>query len=144
VSAILWALVWATVGAVVGVIGYLTQSSGSILDILPPPRFFWVRYVIRVALGWALVGGINGGLFALVLSFAERNRALAELTLLRMAIWGAVGTMLLPVALLLVFVVLIPSDQLSLRMIPLIAMAGLGVTCAISTLLIARRAPGSA
>jgi len=48
------------------------------------------------------VGAIAGGTFASILSFAERGRSLEELSLKRVALWGAIGGALLaPLQLLL-------------------------------------------
>ena len=43
----------------------------------------------------ALCGFVLGGTFAGILSLAERRRTLADLSILRVGMWGALGTMLL-------------------------------------------------
>jgi hypothetical protein len=43
----------------------------------------------------AICGFVLGGTFAGILSFTERKRTLADLSIPRVGLWGAIGTMLL-------------------------------------------------
>jgi hypothetical protein len=72
-----WAVGWA--GLVTGIVALF----GVDLGILP-----------RVALYQAIGGFFAGTGFALVLSIAERRHTLEELSLLRVAAWGAIGGLL--------------------------------------------------
>jgi len=89
---------------------------------------------------WILWGAVSGGIFAIVLMFAERRRSLLELATARVALWGAVGSLALPAALMVrddfVRGVLIEGR---LVFLPLALIAALGAACAAGTLRIARR-----
>jgi hypothetical protein len=70
-----WAAGWVAVGVGFGV------PLGSLLGI---------------AVNGALIGFIAGGSFATVLSIAERHRTLDQLSLKRVALWGFLGGVALP------------------------------------------------
>jgi hypothetical protein len=70
-----WAAGWAAVGVGFGV------PFGSLVGI---------------AVNGALIGFIAGGSFATILSIAERHRTLDQLSLRRVALWGFLGGVALP------------------------------------------------
>ena len=45
----------------------------------------------ELATQWAILGFVTGGAFAGILSLTERHRTLKDLSLRRIALWGAVG-----------------------------------------------------
>jgi hypothetical protein len=54
-----------------------------------------VGYIPSLALNGAVGGFLAGGVFAVILSIAERRRALEDLSLRRVALWGGIGAGLL-------------------------------------------------
>ena len=80
-----WAAGWLGVGAILGV-------PISILLGLPVLSGMTV-----LAVGWAKLGFVGGVLFSGVLAAAEHNRSIEDLSLRRIAAWGAVGGFLLAV-----------------------------------------------
>jgi hypothetical protein len=135
---LLWALAWLPVGA--GVALYAGSGPPQPGDLLFRP----------VAVGpflsaWTVWGGLSGVGFAVVLGIAERRRGLAQLSLGRLAAWGAVGAMSVPAALVTLDLVrgALRSPLYDWRppVVSLLVSAGLGAVCAAGTLLLARRAP---
>lgn len=55
--------------------------------------------LVGTAVSGALIGFIAGGSFAVILSIAERRRTLDQLSLMRVALWGFLGGVALPVLL---------------------------------------------
>jgi hypothetical protein len=98
----------------------------------------WDR-VAQSALEWALLGAINGVLFAVLMALAERGRTVATVSVRRIALWGAVGTLILPGILFLALVVLIPLGDVSVNVVSLVAFLMLGASCGAGMLLMARR-----
>ena len=69
-----WAAAWIGMGAALGALaGYP------------------LTYLFRIALSHSVGGFIAGASFAVILSVAERRRTLRELSLKRVAFWGALG-----------------------------------------------------
>ena len=69
-----WAAAWIGLGAVLGALaGYP------------------LTYLFRIAMSNSVGGFIAGASFAAILSVTERKRTLADLSLKRVALWGAVG-----------------------------------------------------
>src|SRR5213592_2756771 len=91
-TAITWALIWLPIGVVTAL---LPQRRVECIYCAP----FW-EWFPRFALMWILWGAVSGGIFAIVLMFAERRRSLLELATARVALWGAVGSLALPGALM--------------------------------------------
>jgi hypothetical protein len=92
VTGVLWAFAWAVVSVVPGVITYFLWAPDSVyggFDLL------W-----RVMLTWfnifALTGAVSGLGFAALLSRAERERSIDELSLRRVAVWGAIAGFVMP------------------------------------------------
>lgn len=103
-----------------------------------PPDF-----VIRFLTIWTLWGALSGAIFAVVLAIAERRHTLAELSLARVALWGAIGSLALPAALTIAEVMQTPFPPSEWRFVlaALGIAAALGAGCAVGTLALARRAP---
>jgi hypothetical protein len=135
-TALLWAVVWLPVGAAFG----LLLNAGQRGNVIPPS----VLWMVTMGGAW---GGVSGVIFAGLLALAERRHTIADLSLIRVAAWGAVGCASLPVLLALHY--LPREDLLALRAdamflgIVLVVSALLGAACAAGTLTLARRAPGS-
>jgi len=140
VTGILWALVWLPVGLGVGLYQYWT---GALIDDIPTPASITLGAMIRIAVGWALMGGINGSLFAFTLALAERGRTVATLSLGRVAFWGVVASVILPLVVFLVFVFTLGLPGMYIEFIPVLTLLVLGGACGASTLLLGRRAPES-
>ena len=81
-----WAIGWAVAGVLIGV-------ASVVLPFLPWDSFFQVFDAPLPAL--AVPGFVAGALFSLVLGIAGRHRRLDELSLRRIAAWGAAGGVLL-------------------------------------------------
>ena len=131
-----WAVGWALAGVLFGVVSL----------ILPPAAtsgFFRVFDAPLPAL--ALPGFIGGAIFSVVLGIAGRRRRFDELSLPRVAAWGAVGGLLLslvPVLLVIVGLATPASDTgvwelTAVISAPLIVLSALS---AAGSLLVARRA----
>lgn len=79
-----WAATWVGLGAGIGALAGLN-----------------LQFILQIALGNSVSGFLAGGAFAVILSVAERNHSLEELSLKRVGLWGAVGAAalsLLPLA----------------------------------------------
>lgn len=79
-----WAAAWVGLGAGIGALAGLD-----------------LQFILQIALGNSVSGFLAGSAFAGILSVAERNHSLEELSLKRVAIWGALGASaltLLPLA----------------------------------------------
>jgi hypothetical protein len=133
---LLWALVWLPLGVAVAL--YAAARSPQPSDFISRP----VSLPVFVT-AWTAWGGMSGALFAVVLGLTERRHTLGELSMARTAVWGALGSMTVPAALIVIEVLRTP---LALRLydwrLPLVALAVsavLGAGCAAATLTLARR-----
>ena len=131
VTAVSWALFWLPAG---------------LLDVLiegtPPDCLFCPSNWFVLFLGvWSLTGAASGAAFAVLLMIAERRHSLAELSMLRMASWGAIGAAVVPVAFLAIALAKYGLEEVAwVRTAFVIGLAaGLGAVCAIGTLALARR-----
>jgi hypothetical protein len=137
VSSVIWALIWGLAGASV-VLSHVVRNdlwrSGELWHVFP-----------RATLGFALLGGFSGAVFAIALTAFERRRTLDQLAMGRVAAWGALGGMALP----LIGVGLAAASQFwSLEVLgPMLLlctiMGGLGAGCSTVTLALARRPPSA-
>ncbi len=134
-TALTWAVVWLPVGVVMALIAL--NARGDVICLYCPPFWEWFPPFL---LSWTLWGAVSGAVFAIVLMIAERRRSLAELSFTRTALWGALGSLALPAALMardgFVRGVLIEGG---LMFLPLVLIAGLGAACAAGTLRVARQ-----
>lgn len=85
-TAVTWAVGWAIGGLAIGV-------ASKLLPFLPWHWFFDTFDAPLPAL--AIPGFVAGLCFSLVLGFAARRHTLASLSLSRMAVWGALGGVML-------------------------------------------------
>jgi hypothetical protein len=81
-----WGAVWAVIGAVTGVIASIVAPE--VIDPGETPG--------RIALVLCTAGFISASGFALVLATLERGRSLSDLSLVRVALWGAAGSAVIP------------------------------------------------
>lgn len=114
-------LTWAVAYAAV----FLTL--GVVISIIDPDSIDPGESVGLVTLIGATVGFVSGCISGLVLAAAERNKTLADLSIARMALWGALSAAVWPF--------ITPVDNMMV-----VILAPLGAACAAGTLAIARRA----
>src|SRR6266705_3002133 len=141
VTGVLWALVWIPVGVGVGLYQYWT---GSFIDVAPTPARMVAFILMRFALGWGLMGAISGALFAFTLAVAERGRTVATISVGRVAVWGAVATLILPFISFLVLLLMFGSHGMYIQFIPMESVLALGAGGGGTMLWLGRRAPESA
>ena len=129
-TALTWAVVWVPVSLIP--FGLATLFGG------PLPLRVWVPVIISQA----VVGAINGGVFATVLAIAGRRKSFDTLSLPWIAACGAVSAALVPfvgrAVLLATLDVPIPATAL---LTALVTNGVLGAGFAMTTLTLARRAP---
>ena len=73
-----WAAAWVGLGAGIGALAGLD-----------------LQFILQIALGNSVSGFLAGSAFAGILTVAERNHSLDELSLKRVALWGALGASVL-------------------------------------------------
>ncbi len=134
-TAALWALVWLPMGVV-----FFVYASPLVTapDVVGPFKIPWFVTV------WTAWGAISGAVFAGVLASAEAGRALRDLSVRRIALWGAIGSISLPLVLTGVDFLQGPEVQrvpITFALAALMFSGVLGATCGAGTLAIARRAP---
>ena len=115
-TAFTWAIGWVGLGAGIGALAGFPLS-----------------YLLRMALNSSVAGFIAGASFAVILSFAERNHTLEDLSLRRVALWGAVGGLILSV-IPMAFGVPVPY-----LLGPLVINSGIGAAMASGSVVLARR-----
>lgn len=138
VTAVLWGLAWGALGVVFGTVAWILGPGVGNIVILP-------RFLANQVLFWGLWGGISGGAFATLLALGERRHSLDELRGLRIAGWGALGGMLIPLGVYLLLTLRGGPIFGALRPTVIAAsLAGLlGAGLAAGQLALARRAPGA-
>lgn len=115
-TAFTWAIAWIGLGAGLGVLAG-----------------FPLRYLPQMALNSSVAGFMAGASFAVILSVAERNHSLEDLSLRRVALWGAVGGLILSV-IPMAFGVPVPY-----LLGPLVINSGIGAAMASGSVVLARR-----
>ncbi|MDQ8165331.1 MAG: hypothetical protein P3A28_06190 [Gemmatimonadota bacterium] len=100
---------------------------GVVISIIDPDSIDPGEAVSLVTLIGATVGFVSGCISGLVLAAAERNKTLADLSIARMALWGALSAAVWPF--------ITPVDNMMV-----VILAPVGAACAAGTLIIARRA----
>lgn len=111
-----WAAAWIGLGAGIGALaGYP------------------LTYLVRIALSNSVGGFIAGSAFAVILSIAERKRTLADLSLKRVALWGAAG------GLLVTSIPLAFGAPVAFLLGPLVINGGIGAGLATGSVFLARR-----
>ena len=93
-----------------------------------------LNFLFQLAMNNSVAGFIAGTAFAVILSVAERNHSLEDLSLRRVALWGAGGGLLVS---LIPLAVGIPLTYL---LGPLIINAGIGAGMAGGSVAMAKRA----
>jgi hypothetical protein len=91
-------------------------------------------FIVQIALGNAVSGFLAGASFAGILSVAERNHSLEELSLKRVGLWGAIGASVLT---LLPLAYGVPIGYL---LAPILINGGVGAGMAAGSVALARRA----
>lgn len=130
--AFLWALAWLPVGIAFDT--YEAAASPSVLG----PGAPWM------AITWAAWGCFSGAAFAIVLAVAEAGRTLLQLSLFRSALWGALGSLTLPTAIMAIDVLSghAPFTAPDAPVLSILALSAvLGGACAAGTVTLVRRAP---
>jgi len=129
-TALTWAVVWVPFSLIPFGLAALVGSP------LPP------GVLGPLLITQAVMGAINGGVFASVLAIAGRRKTFETLSLPWIAACGAVGGALFPVAIQAVlFATVHPSIPATAWVSALVTNAVLGAGCATMTLSVARRAP---
>jgi len=115
-TGVTWALAWVGLGAVVGaLVGYP------------------VSFLFRIALSNSVSGFIAAAAEAAIIAVAERKHTLDDLSLKRVAVWGAIGGGLLS------FVPMAYGVPLAYLLGPLVINGGIGAGMAAGSVAIARR-----
>lgn len=83
---IAWGTVWAAIFAALTVV----------IGIVDPDSIDPGETVARIAWIGGVFGLVSGAVFSLLLSLAERRKAIRDLSLSRAALWGVVGTAAFP------------------------------------------------
>lgn len=112
-----WAVGWAIVMFIIG----------SIIGVVDPDSIDAGEEPWRMAAIVAFVGFLSGTAFAAIFASAERRRKIRELSVLRSAVWGALGGAVLPLLTSM-------NDSILTNTMPL------GALFAAGTVAIARRA----
>jgi hypothetical protein len=112
-----WAAAWIGLGAGLGAIAGFPLGS-----------------LFRLALSNSIGGFVAGASFALILSVAERKKTLNELSLKRVALWGAVG------GLVVTSIPLAFGTPVAYLLGPLLINGGIGAGLASGSVIMARRA----
>jgi len=81
-----WGAVWAAIFAAVSII----------VGIVDPASIGAGEGPLSLARIGAMFGFVSGGVFGLLLSFADGRKAIRELSLGRAALWGMLGTAVIP------------------------------------------------
>jgi hypothetical protein len=122
VVAAMWAVVWLPIGIGLGVLS---------------------NDYSKFAVAWTVWGAVSGGVFAILLMLTESGRSIRELSLGRVAVWGALGCMTLPLAFTALAIASGPwvfwhYDWITYALI-LGMSAALGAVCAAGTVAAVRR-----
>ena len=128
-----WAVAWFGVGLVFGVVGFQAGASafGSGLG--------WLAYNSLVS---AIGGFIGGAAFSVVLGVTEGRRRFDEMSLLRFAIWGGLGGLVVAGLQVVLFSMVVSGTPDFLYYFGLQGLMGAG--SATGTLMLARKADGPA
>ena len=123
ILATFWALVWLAVGLFAGLLmGWY--------HLPPDPVLIGI---------WPLLGALSGGTFALLLALAEKQRSVTQLSPRRLAAWGAIGGVLIPIIASVVVLALTDLHLAANTPVVFLLLAILGSSSALGTLCMARR-----
>lgn len=81
-----WGVAWSAVGAAIG----------GVLGVLSPELWTWGNPIFEWALGMGLYGFVSGVGFGKLLALAEGRKRLDQLSLGRVAVWGVLGSAMVP------------------------------------------------
>jgi hypothetical protein len=106
-----------------------------------PGEFPSISFLALSALAWGVVGGIAGAAFSTLLVVRERRRSLEALSPWRVAVWGGLGGLIIPAALIGHDLLMYAHDALDVAgaMTVSALSVALGAGCAALTLALARR-----
>ncbi|HTL94343.1 MAG TPA: hypothetical protein VL157_02295 [Gemmatimonadaceae bacterium] len=131
----LWSVAWLPAGVALVTLVFRPSVSDE-----PGSSWNWRLMAIRLVV-WCTWGALSGAVFAVALMLAERRRGLAELSMTRTAVWGAVGSASAPAVLMTIaYFEAGPREPLP-YLIFVAATASLGAAMAAASLALARRAP---
>lgn len=82
-----WATGWGVIGGLIG----------AAIQIFSPGSALFVNPIVGWALGMGAYGLISGFGFSVLLSIGDGSKRLRELSLSRVAAWGVLGSILVPV-----------------------------------------------
>ncbi len=89
----LWGGLWAMIGAVIGVV----------VGMVHPEAYIFGNPIIEWALGIGIYGAVSGVGFGGILWLREGRKTLMDLSLPRIALWGVLGSALVPLFFLSTF-----------------------------------------
>lgn len=133
ITALLWAVVWGFLGGLLLLVVSLSTHVHAVgLSV--------AQAILAVLAFFGLWGALSGGVFAIAMSVAERQRRIEDLSMRRVALWGALGGATLP-AIGTVAIVITPIEGgLPPQIAVLLAITSLlGSLCSAGTLALARR-----
>ena len=135
VTAFSWVVLWLPVGVLIGLVEGTPPEC-----LYCPPNWF-----LLFLLAWSITAAVSGAAFSIVLMIAERRHSLAELSMARMASWGAIGAAVVPVVLMATDMIASGSDGVAWGRAATVTVlaACLGAACASATLALARRGQAS-
>lgn len=132
VTGLLWAVVWGILGCVV----MLAQVISHPRPVEPSLS----RLILLSLTFFGVWGAVSGSVFAIALAIAERQRRIEELSMKRVALWGATGGAILPAVGTAATVLSGAASRLQPDVAVLFAITALlGALCASATLALARR-----
>lgn len=124
---VLWGTLWAMIGAVIGVV----------IGIVNPEFYMFGNPIIEWAFGIGVYGAVSGVGFGGLLWLREGNKTLMDLSLPRIAMWGVMGSALVPLLFLSMFA---GGTSMADIVGAMMVTAGLGGIFAPGQVAIARRA----
>ena len=134
VTALLWAFVWAFIGALLIAFEVIRHGGN-------PTGPIGLAFLAATT-SFGILGAFSGSVFAVVLALLERRRTLEDLSMRRVAAWGAIGGMALPILGVVTFLSrfsAIPLEDLVPVVVLGAVMAVLGAACSTATVALARR-----
>ena len=69
---------------------------GTLIGIVSPVGSAWTTTILERAVGMGLYGLVSGVGFGVLLSVGERRRTILDISLSRVAVWGALGSATVP------------------------------------------------
>ena len=124
-----WGALWAGIGAVIGLV----------VGMVSPELWRYANPILEWAVGMGAYGFVSGVGFGSLLSLGEGRKTLRDLSLPRVAIWGILGSAVVPI--LFGLAGAFPAGTTVVDILEAIAVTGvLGGTFAPGSVAIARRA----